>query len=71
MNNGDRVEWTFERINSNQYKRKINLSTKTGTFEKLIKHKNNWTGEQLAVVYIDNNITATKIPVSELKLQEK
>ena len=71
MNNGDRVEWTFERINSNQYKRKINLSVKTGTFEKLIKHKNNWTGEQLAVVYIDNNITATKIPVSELKLQEK
>ncbi len=71
MNNGDRVEWTFERINSNQYKRKINLSTKTGTFEKLIKHKIDWTGEQLAVVYIDNNITATKIPVSELKLQEK
>ena len=68
MNNGDRVEWNYAYKNPNPDTVKTSIVSKTGTFEKLIKHKIDWTGEQLALVYIDNNQMPTKIPVSQLKL---
>ena len=68
MKDGDRVEWSYPYRNPNPKTVKTSIVTKTGTFEKLIKHKAGWTGEQLALVYLDNNEHGYKIPISELKL---